>query len=254
MLKKISWVFLFLILVGCASNSEIKNNSEASKQHDEFTIPEPDPLETFNRYMYGFNRIADAILLKQLAIAYDLGVPDNAKYCIESFLNNLCAPINTVNYLMQGQGEKTAKTIFRFLLNSTLGLFGLLDFATFVGIEEESTSFNETLASWGVESGPYVMLPLLGPTTFRGMFGYGFDWYFDPVRMVAVRRNGSFNKDARLKKYMWYQYGADVVVKRAKLLPTLDDIYTTSLDSYVTIRSMIFQRQQNVDKKVKSRS
>lgn len=253
---------VLLFLIGCASDvivDQDTNNSQGnlptqkSSADDEFDLAEPDPLELFNRYMYGFNRVADAVILKHVAIAYDLGVPDNAKYCVESFLSNLCAPINTINYTLQGRGSEAAVTVCRFLLNTTFGLFGLLDFASFVGIEEKQTSFNETLATWGVEPGPYIMLPLLGPTTFRGMFGYGFDWGADPVRIVANRRNGSFNKHKRMSNYLWYIYGTDVVVKRSKLLTTLDDIDETSLDPYVTIRNIIFQRQASVDKRTKSR-
>lgn len=259
MWKIFNTTLAFLLLFGCSSKNDNVDlvegsNVTKSKTVDEYDLPEPDQLELFNRYMYGFNRIADAVVLKPVAIAYDLGVPDNAKYCVESFLNNLGGPINCINYLMQGQGEKTARTAFRFLLNSTLGLFGLLDFASFVGIEEEPTSFNETLASWGVESGPYIMLPILGPTTFRGLFGYAFDWASNPVRIIANHRNESFNKHKQFSGYLWYVYALDVTVRRSQLLLTLDDIDETSLDPYVTIRSMVFQRQLKVDKTVKSRS
>jgi phospholipid-binding lipoprotein MlaA len=258
MWKFFNTLLVFLFLVGCSSQKdssseiELKNNISKDKIGDEYDLPEPDQLELFNRYMYGFNRIVDAAILKPVAIAYDQGVPDNAKYCVESFLGNLWGPINCINYVMQGDGEKTARTAFRFLLNSTLGLFGLLDFASFIGIEEEPTSFNETLASWGVESGPYIMLPLLGPTTFRGAFGYAFDWFLDPIRIVANHRNESFNKHKQFSKYMLYTRALDVTMKRSNLLLTLDDIDETSLDPYVTIRSMVFQRQLKVDKKFKA--
>jgi phospholipid-binding lipoprotein MlaA len=258
MQKIFSTLLVFLLLNGCSSknepiDSEFKNHTLHS-ENDSDELPEPDELELFNRYMYGFNKIIDTVALKPAAIMYDQGVPDNAKYCIESFINNLSAPINCVNYVMQGNGEKTARTAFRFLLNSTFGLFGLIDFANFIGIEEEPTSFNETLASWGVESGSYIMLPIFGPTTFRGLFGHAFDWFLDPVRIVANHRNESFNNHKQFSKYMWYATALNAVAKRKELLVTLDDIDETSLDPYVTIRSVVFQRQLQVDKRLKARS
>ena len=246
------WVFLlFFILCGCSTTQDTENSDNTSMEEDEFTLNEPDPLELFNRYMYGFNRVLDAAVIKPVAIVYDMGLPENVKYCTKSFVKNAYGPINLLNYTLQGRAENAAKTAVRFILNTTLGLLGLIDFAEFVGISEESTGFNETFASWGMEPGPYIMLPLLGPTTFRGAYGYGFDWFADPLRIFANHSNSCINRNHRIRDALWGVSAANIISTRADLLNTLDDIYETSKDSYVTIRSIVFQRQQKVDKNFK---
>lgn len=244
------WLFLFLLMLsGCSTTQETEPTNNVSEEDDEFTLKEPDPLELFNRYMYGFNRVFDAALIKPVAIMYDMGLPDNVQYCTKSFVKNAYGPINFINYTLQGKIENAAKTSLRFILNTTLGLFGLIDFAEFVGISEEQTSFNEILASWGVEPGPYIMLPILGPTSFRGAYGYAFDWFADPLRIFANHSDSCINRNHKVRDILWGAAAANVITTRADLLNTLDDIYETSKDSYVTIRSIIFQRQQKVDKK-----
>ena len=247
-------VFLILIaLCGCSTTQDAQDTKKPNVDDDEFNLHEPDQLELFNRYMYGFNRILDAAIIKPVAIAYELGTPENVKYCTKSFVKNAYGPINFVNHILQGKIENATTTTLRFILNTTLGLFGLIDFAEFVGISEAPTSFNETLASWGVEPGPYIMLPLLGPTTFRGAYGYAFDWFADPLRIFANHSNSCINRHHQFKSVLWGVTALDVISARASLLDSLDDIYTTSPDSYVTIRSIIFQRQQKVDNNIKKK-
>ncbi len=243
------WAFVLLFfLCGCSTTQD---STKDSGDFDEFSLYEPDPLELFNRYMYGFNRILDIAVIQPVAITYELGTPENFKYCVKSFVKNAYGPINLLNYTLQGRIEKAATTTIRFILNTTLGLFGLLDFADFVGIKENPTSFNETLASWGVEAGPYIMLPVLGPTTFRGAVGYAFDWFADPLRFVAYHSKSHLNNHHQFKYWLWGITAFDIINTRADLLQTLDDIYTTSKDSYVTIRSMIFQKQKKLEDRIK---
>ena len=139
-------------------------------------------------------------------------------------------------------------------MNTTFGLFGLIDFAEFIGISEETTNFNETLASWGVETGPYIMLPVLGPTTFRGGYGYAFDWFADPVRIFATYSKSSVNRHHQFSSWSWWVTGLYVTSIRAELLGSLDDIDATSADPYVTIRSIVFQRQEKINNKFKERT
>lgn len=248
------WIFFFFILCSCSSTSDLKNHNPSNKDDDEFTLKEPDQLEMFNRYVYGFNRMLDAIIIKPVAIAYDLGTPENVKYCTKSFIKNIRSPLDTVNYALQGEGEKSSRSFLRFVLNTTFGIFGLIDFAEFIGIKPERTNFNETLASWGVEPGPYIMLPIIGPTTFRGVFGYAFDWFADPVYYVAKHSKSHHNTHNQFVHGLWGITALEIIDIRASLLTSLDDIYETSPDSYVTIRSMIFQRQKKVDSKVRGSS
>ena len=244
------WGCTFLVLLALCSCSTVPDTKKQNTEEDEFTLHEPDPLETFNRYMYGFNRVLDAAIIKHVAIAYDMGTPENVKYCARSFIKNIHGPINCINHLLQGRVEQSTTTTLRFILNTTFGIFGLIDFADFIGIKEALTSFNETLATWGVEAGPYIMLPILGPTTFRGATGYAFDWFADPARYFARHSKSHHNNNHQFQNWLWGVTAVDIVDIRAGLLNSLDDIYETSSDSYVTIRSMIFQRQQKIDKKL----
>ena len=246
----LAWFLLAFILCGCSTVQDAENPTKISEEEDEFSLAEPDPLELFNRYIYGFNRVLDAAVIKPVAIMYDLGLPENVKYCTKSFVKNAYGPINIINHTLQGKIDNAGKTSLRFLLNTTFGLLGFIDFAEFIGINEETTSFNETLATWGVEPGPYIMLPLLGPTTFRGAYGYAFDWFADPLRIFANHSTCCINRNHRIRDILWGVSAANIISTRAELLNTLDDIYETSKDSYVTIRSIIFQRQQTVDKKL----
>ncbi|MEI6628070.1 MAG: VacJ family lipoprotein [Alphaproteobacteria bacterium] len=250
-MKFLGWCLLLaFILCGCSTVQDSENSAKIPDEEDEFTLAEPDPLELFNRYMYGFNRVIDAALIKPVAIMYDQGVPENVKYCTTSFVKNAYGPTNILNHTLQGEMDNAGKTSLRFLLNTTFGFLGLIDFAEFIGISEETTSFNETLATWGVEAGPYIMLPILGPTTFRGAYGYAFDWFADPLRIFANHSTCCINRNHRVRDVLWGVSAANIISTRAELLNTLDDIYETSKDSYVTIRSIVFQRQQRVDKKL----
>ena len=124
------FVCLFLLLFtlcGCSTTQDTEISKQQDIEEDEFSLAEPDPLELFNRYMYGFNRILDAAIIKPVAIAYELGTPENVKYCTKSFVKNAYGPINLINYTLQGKIENAAKTTLRFVLNTTFGLFGLID-------------------------------------------------------------------------------------------------------------------------------
>lgn len=126
-----------------------------------------DPWEGFNRSMFAFNEQVDKYVTKPAAKAYQWAVPQMADDSITRFFRNLYAPITLMNQLLQGKFHHAAETTSRFMFNSTLGIAGLLDVATPMGLTRKSEDFGQTLATWGVNSGPYLMLPLLGPSTLR---------------------------------------------------------------------------------------
>lgn len=196
-----------------------------------------DPFEQTNRAIFKFNDTLDQAIGKPVAEAYDKVVPSPVKKGISNVLKNLKGPISVVNQLLQGDVEGFANDTVRFLVNSTFGLAGVLDIATEAGLDDEPEDFGQTLAVWGVDDGPYVVLPILGPASLRDQFGMAVDSIADPVRLYA------FNKDEEM-----FYYGRSVMSaldKRVELLDTLEDLRENSLDYYAAFRSAQYQNRQS---------
>ena len=140
-----------------------------------------DPYEGFNRQMFAFNNGVDKYALGPAAAAYKTVTPEFARDRVGDFLRNLKSPVVFVNDVLQAEPSRAADTFFRFTINTTVGLAGLWDAADHFGIEPHSEDFGQTLAVWGVDSGPYLVMPLIGPTTPRDMLGSGVDRAFDPL-------------------------------------------------------------------------
>lgn len=140
-----------------------------------------DPYEGFNRQMFAFNNGVDKYALGPVAGAYKTVTPEFARDRVGDFLRNLESPVIFVNDVLQAEPSRAADTFYRFTINTTVGLVGLWDAAGHFGIERHSEDFGQTLAVWGVDSGPYLVMPLLGPTTPRDLVGKGVDYAFDPL-------------------------------------------------------------------------
>ena len=147
--------------------------------------PEPgmiaDPYEGFNRQMFAFNNGVDRYALAPAANVYETVTPSFARDRVGDFLANLKSPVIFVNDVLQAQPGRASDTFFRFTLNTTIGLVGLWDAAHYFGLEGHTEDFGQTLAVWGVDSGPYLVMPILGPTNPRDLLGSGVDVAFDPL-------------------------------------------------------------------------
>jgi phospholipid-binding lipoprotein MlaA len=139
-----------------------------------------DPWEGFNRGIYRFNDVVDRYVAKPVAKTYQAVTPQPVDDAISRFLNNLMSPVTLVNELLQGKPAAAAATTSRFIFNSTLGVAGLFDIGAKMGMPRSKEDFGQTLAVWGVGQGPYLMLPLLGPSTVRDFFGRLADTSSDP--------------------------------------------------------------------------
>ena len=197
-----------------------------------------DPLEPTNRAIFQFNQVLDKAVLKPVAQAYVEVVPDRGRMAVHNFLNNLRSPIILANDLLQGSADRAGITLSRFMINSTIGVAGLLDLAgTKPDLPFHDADVGQTLAIWGIGDGPYLMLPVIGPSNPRDAFGLGVEFFADPVDLYFDRHD--------LSALPWIQTGAEIVDTRAGLLDTLDSIERTALDFYATIRSVSRQRRDD---------
>jgi phospholipid-binding lipoprotein MlaA len=195
-----------------------------------------DPLEPLNRGMYRVNEAADTLVLRPAAEIYRLFLPYEVRLGVRNALTNLRAPTILASDLLQGQTERAGRTASRFLINSTLGLGGIIDVAERgFGIPGHNEDFGQTLAVWGVGSGPYLFVPGLGPSNPRDLLGFGVDVVLSPWFWVG--------QGATVEALRYSRTGATVVDTREGVIDTLDDINRTSLDPYTTIRSATRQRR-----------
>lgn len=163
--------FTCVTLAGCAGTQTQDGNPQ-------------DPWEGFNRGVYSFNDTLDRYALKPVAQGYDYITPTPVQEGVGNFFSNLGEIGNSFNSLLQWKLTNAGTSVGRLLINTTLGLGGFLDPATRMGIEKHDEDFGQTLATWGVGSGPYLVLPFLGPSTVRDTAGLPVDWYTDPVTYV----------------------------------------------------------------------
>ena len=139
------------------------------KQYYSFEIH--DPYEKFNRKMYKFNKIVDKYIIKPPAEMYGTIMPKPAKKGVNSFINNLKEPLNLLYGIIELKPDKAFNSFFRFFINSTFGILGIFDVAELAGLKKENASLGNVLKQYGVKQGPYIVLPILGPSNVRDGFG-----------------------------------------------------------------------------------
>ena len=196
--------------------------------------PNPrDPYEGFNRAMFQFNDKVDQVALKPAATAYKAVLPSFVQTGVNNFFGNLSDVWSAVNNLLQGKGEAGMSDVTRVTLNSTFGLLGLLDIASEAGLQKHNEDFGQTLGRWGVPSGPYLMLPLLGPSTVRDTAALPLDISGDVWRYkepLYIRNIGTVTR---------------VVDQRANLLDASTLLEDAALDRYEFIRDGFLQRRES---------
>ena len=200
------------LLTGCATTSGPANPA--------------DPWESFNRSMYSFNDGLDTAVFKPVATAYQTVTPRVARQGVTNFFDNLGDAWSFVNNALQGQGEGAYNSIVRFTVNSTFGIGGLFDIASEAGIQRKRQDFGQTLGRWGVPTGPYVVLPLWGPSTVRDTAGMMVDGYGYPANHM---------EDVRWRNSL---YALRVVNTRANYLKAGDTLDSVALDKYSLMRDV----------------
>lgn len=194
---------------------------------------ERDPWESFNRSIYAFNDGFDRAIARPVAETYRDYLPDIVQTGISNFFSNLDDVLVVVNDLLQFKFKQAAQDLGRFVWNSTAGLFGLIDVATPMGLRKNNEDFGQTLATWGVGDGAYLVLPFLGPSNVRDTFGLAGDWYVDPLINIEER-------DTR-----WGLVIVRAVDKRASLLEATRIMEKSGIDPYVFMRNAYFQLREN---------
>lgn len=216
-------VLLGALATGCASVSQ----PGAQGNPD-------DPWEGFNRGTFAFNEKLDAWVLKPVAQGYDTVTPGPVRVGVTNFFGNLGDIWVGVNNLLQGKPVDALSDLGRFVVNSTMGVAGLIDVASPMGLERHGEDFGQTLAVWGVGGGPYVVLPVFGPRTLRDSGGLLFDMTADALNLVE-------HDPSR-----YSMSGLRLIDMRADFLPAEKLVNEASLDKYAYLRSAYLQRRRHV--------
>jgi len=193
-----------------------------------------DPIEGFNRAMFSFNEGLDSVIVKPVAQGYDAVLPSPVKTGVTNFFGNIADVFIAVNNLLQGKVPDAASDAGRFVVNSTVGILGLFDVASNIGLEKHEEDFGQTFGRWGVGPGAYVVIPVFGPRTARDTVGLILDVKADPVANVDHIPTRNTLLAVRL------------VSDRANLLPADKVIEEAALDKYSYIRDAYLQRRRSL--------
>jgi phospholipid-binding lipoprotein MlaA len=191
-----------------------------------------DPYENLNRKVFVVNQVFDQVLLKPVAKGYSNYAPDFIQTTIGNFFGNLADVWTAVNNFLQGKPREGIQDTGRVAVNTVFGVAGLADVATKLGLPKHQEDFGQTLGVWGVKPGPYVMLPLFGPSTMRDALAKPLDLYADPLNL-STRSDVEYSLRA-----------VRLVDDRARLLPTTDMIEKVALDPYQFVRDAHFQQRE----------
>lgn len=195
-----------------------------------------DPFEGANRAIFAFNNVVDKTLIHPVAKGYNKVVPKPVRTGVDNVLHNLKSPVTFANQALQGDVKGAGNVFVRAVVNTFVGFGGLFDVAAKEGIAYEQEDFGQTLGVWGVPHGPYVVVPVIGPSSLRDYAGYAVDSYADPLRWYL------FNTDH--EEIYYGKVGMEYLSLRASLVETLEDLEKSSIDYYAATRSAYYQRRE----------
>ena len=216
------------LLAGCATTpSDPEAAAEARDAND--------PIEPTNRFFYRINDGLDTVILRPAAVAYNYILPPTVRQHTHNFLVNLSNPVTLADDMLQGKPRRAGDTLMRLLINSTVGVAGVFDVATDWGYPAHSSDFGVTLALWGFDAGPYLFLPLFGPSDPRDAVGIGGDIALDPFTWIG--------QGAAVTGLDAGRFALSAIDTRAGLVSTIDQIKSGALDPYATFRSLYRQHR-----------
>ena len=220
-----------LVLVGCAGKPASTDPDTLAQAREA-----NDPYEGTNRFFYKIDDGLDTYVLRPVAVAYRAVVPGAVRRPVHNLIDNLVNPVRFANDVIQGKPRRAGDTLMRFVINSTAGAGGLFDVASEVGYQRHPTDFGVTLALWGVGEGPFLFLPVLGPSNPRDATGYAVDVGLDPLTYATF--GGSTAVELG-------RFGVGAVDARERLIDPIDSVKRTALDPYATFRSLYRQNRQS---------
>lgn len=215
------------LLAGCSTIGEGHQANGSLEIHD--------PFESTNRAVFAFNDVVSDAVVHPVVKGYRAVVPKPARSGVRNFLRNLKSPVILANQLLQGDVDGAENAFVRGVVNTLVGLGGLFDVASKEGIKYEQEDFGQTLGVWGVDHGPYLVVPFIGPSSLRDYTGYAVDSFADPLRWYLhnVDHDGLY----------YAKLGADYLDLRESLMDVLEDLEASSIDYYAAIRSTYYQRR-----------
>jgi phospholipid-binding lipoprotein MlaA len=200
-----------------------------------------DPLEPLNRGIFQFNRVLDGLLLEPAALMYRAATPQFFRTGVSNFLANLTTPVVLANDLLQGEFARAELTLGRFMMNTILGLGGVIDVGDKLGMPDRHyEDFGQTLAVYGVGSGPFLMLPLFGPSNGRDAIGRVVDIAFDPFSVLDLADVGLVSTEVGLARR-----GAEFLSFREANIEQIDELERSSIDLYAAVRTLYGQFRAN---------
>ncbi len=228
-------VFIFLILaLSCGTTLA---NADKS---DSLSIVPFDPLEKYNRRIHALNKSADTLTLRPASQIYGTSVPQAIRLSASNFYGNLQEPKRFTNHVLQREFVKASNDLSRFVLNSSVGLLGLFDVASLINLFPEETNFDETFAYWDVPAGPYLEVPLFGPSSVRGSIGLLTDYSFNPLLFLSGQLSGL--------SFVTFE-ALNIVNERYEYSHIFDSLLYESSDSYSSIRLTYIQKDINIRSK-----
>lgn len=227
----------FLALVGCATPPPA-DDPEAVAEFNELN----DPSEPVNRVVFDVNTALDNAIMEPLARAYRAITPADLRIGVDNMLRNLGTPVRLGNDILAGKPRRAGDTTMRFFINTTAGLLGFFDVATDLGYPKHDTDFGLTLGFWGVEEGPFLFLPVLGPSGPRDLTGFVVDKAADPFTWVG--------QGTAVQALGWNRFGIGALSAREKLLDPIEQTRKTALDPYATFRSLYRQHRASALRKL----
>ena len=236
-------LFAGLVLVGTVGGCASNGTQTASAEDDGIFGPDNDPLEFVNRFTFAINDAIDTVIVRPIAVTYRFWVPEPVRNGVRNVLRNLNAPVVLANDILQWEWDRAETTFMRFIINSTIGVAGIFDVASDWGYEYHSEDFGQTLATWGIGEGFYLVLPLIGPSSARDGVGLIVDSYMDPWPYVLdYATNLSDDTITYISIGRLAVEGIDI---RSRNLETLDEVRKDAVDYYARLRSLYRQNRLN---------
>lgn len=222
---------LFGTLTGCATPPPADDPDAVA----DFTEAN-DPLEPTNRAMYAFNNGLDTVIMRPAAQAYRYLVPEPVRGGVHNMLSNLNTPVQLGNDVLEGKPRRAGDTTMRFLINTTVGVLGFFDVAAKWGYPDHDADFGITMALWGIPEGPFLFLPVFGPSDPRDAVGLAVNTAMDPFTWVG--------QGLAVRALDWSRVGVNALDQRERHLDDVESTKRTALDPYATFRSLYRQHRQ----------